>query len=75
MKNYRFSVIVEKDEDGYFASCNELQGCYTQGETYEDVIENIKDAIQLHIEDRIEAGDEIPQPQNVSLTLMDVMVN
>lgn len=74
MKNYRFSVIVEKDEDGYFASCNELQGCYTQGETYEEVIENIKDAISLHVEDRIESGEEIPQPENVSLTLMDLAV-
>ncbi len=35
MNNYRFSIIIEKDADGYFASCNELQGCYTQGETYE----------------------------------------
>jgi predicted RNase H-like HicB family nuclease len=37
MKNYRFSVIIEKDQDGYFASCPEFQGCYTQGETYEEV--------------------------------------
>jgi predicted RNase H-like HicB family nuclease len=74
MKNYRFSVIVEKDEDGYFAACNELQGCNTQGETYEEVIENIKDAISLHVEDRIESGEEIPQPQAVSLTLMDLAV-
>ena len=74
MKNYRFSVIIEKDKDGYFASCNELQGCYTQGETYEEVIENIKDAIQLHVEDRIESGEEISQPQTVSLTLMDLAV-
>lgn len=74
MKNYRFSVIVEKDEDGYFATCNELQGCYTQGETYEEAIENIKDAISLHVEDRIESGEEIPQPQAVSLTLMDLAV-
>jgi predicted RNase H-like HicB family nuclease len=74
MKNYRFSVIVEKDEDGYFASCNELQGCYTQGETYEEAIENIKDAISLHVEDRIASGEEIPQPQAVSLTLMDLAV-
>lgn len=72
MKNYRFSIIVEKDSDGYFASCNELQGCYTQGETYEEVLENIKDAIFLHVEDRLEAGEEIPQPQSVSLTLMDI---
>ncbi len=74
MKNYRFSVIVEKDDDGYFASCNELQGCYTQGETYEEVIANIKDAISLHVEDRVESGEEISQPQTVSLTLMDLAV-
>ena len=52
MSNYRFSVIIEKDDDGYFASCHELQGCYTQGDTYEDAVRNIKDAITLHVEDR-----------------------
>ncbi len=52
-------MVVEKDREGYFASCPELQGCYTQGETYEKVLENIKDAIRLHVEDRLEAGDEI----------------
>ena len=75
MKNYRFSVIVERDDDaGYFASCNEFQGCYTQGEIYEEVIDNIKDAILLHVEDRLESGDEIPQPQGVSLMHMDLAV-
>jgi predicted RNase H-like HicB family nuclease len=74
MTNYRFWVIIENDEDGYFASCNELQGCHTQGETYEEAMENIKDAISLHVEDRIESGEEIPQPQSVSLTLMDLAV-
>lgn len=74
MRNYRFSVIVEKDEDGYFASCNELQGCYTQGETYEEVIENIRDAIALHVEDRVESGEEISQPQAVSMTMMELAV-
>ena len=74
MTNYRFSVIVEKDDDGYFAKCNELQGCYTQGDTYEEVIDNIKDAISLHVEDRVESGEEIPQPKNVSLTMMELAV-
>ena len=72
MKNYRFSVVVEKDSEGYFASCPELQGCYTQGETYEKVLENIKDAIRLHVEDRLEAGEEIPQPESVTLTSLEV---
>lgn len=46
-------VVIEKDADGYFAYCPSLQGCYTQGDTYEEVIKNIKDAIRLHIEDRL----------------------
>ncbi len=53
MKNYRVTVVVEKDEDGYFAYCPDLQGCYTQGETYEEAMANIRDAIKLHIEDRM----------------------
>jgi predicted RNase H-like HicB family nuclease len=74
MSVYKFSVIVERDSNGYFAFCPELQGCYTQGDTYEEVMENIKDAIRLHIEDRIESGEDIPQAESVSLTLMEVAV-
>ena len=59
MSTYKFSVVVEKDRDGYFASCPELQGCYTQGDSYEEVMENIRDAIKLHVEDRIESGEDI----------------
>lgn len=74
MGAYRFSVIVEKDRDGYYAFCPELQGCYTQGETYEEVLDNIRDAIHLHVEDRITAGEEIPQPESISLTSLEVSV-
>ncbi len=59
MAAYRFSVIIEKDSGGYFAFCPELQGCYTQGDTYEAVLENAKDVIRLHIEDRIASGELI----------------
>ncbi len=74
MSVYRFSVVIEKNKEGYFAFCPELQGCYTQGDTYEEVLENIKDAIRLHIENRIESGEEIPQAESVSLTMMEVAV-
>ncbi|MBN1384503.1 MAG: type II toxin-antitoxin system HicB family antitoxin [Elusimicrobia bacterium] len=74
MKNYRFSIIIEEDSEGYFASCPELQGCYTQGDTYEEVIKNIRDAIRLHLEDRIKCGEEIPQSESVSLTTLEVAV-
>ncbi|WP_295101296.1 type II toxin-antitoxin system HicB family antitoxin [uncultured Candidatus Kuenenia sp.] len=74
MVTYKFSVIIEKDSDGYFAFCPESQGCYTQGNTYNEVLENIKDAIRVHIEDRIASGEDIQQSDSVSLTLMEVSV-
>ena len=45
-------VVVEKDADGCFVYCPPLQGCYTQGDTYEEAVDNIRDAIQLHVADR-----------------------
>ena len=61
MPDYKFTVVVERDEDGlYVASVPLLQGCYTQGETYEEAMTNIKDAIKLHIEARKALGEEVP---------------
>ena len=55
------------------ASCPPLQGCYSQGDTYEEAVENIKDAIKLHIEDRLSEGEEIPQV-SVSLSTVEIAV-
>lgn len=50
LKKYNLQVIIEQDEDGYYiAECPALQGCYTQGETFEEAIENIKDVIAMCI--------------------------
>ena len=61
MTRYTFPVVIEKDEDGYFAYCPTLQGCYTQGDTYEEALANIRDAIQLHLTDRF--IEEMPRSQ------------
>ena len=74
MGKYRVSVIVEKDKDGYYAFSPDLQGCYTQGDTFEEVISNIKDAVRLHIEDRLDSGEEIVLPETVSLTALEIAV-
>lgn len=65
MKSYIFKVVIEEDqfEDGrkaYHAFCPALKGCHTWGHTYEEALANIKDAIELYVEDLIEAGEEIP---------------
>ena len=60
MSVYRYNVIIEQDEDGLFvASCPALQGCYTQGGTYAEALENIKAAIRLHIDARRQLGEPV----------------
>ena len=74
MKRYLMEVVVEKDKDGYFAYCPLLQGCYTQGDTYEEAIENIKDAIKLHLEDREKNKQVMPNAEAISVTTLEVSV-
>jgi len=74
MRTYKLSVVIEKDSDGYFAYCPELQGCYTQGDTYEEVLEKVKDAMKLHIQDKIASGEEIPRIELINLTSVEVTV-
>jgi predicted RNase H-like HicB family nuclease len=59
MKIQNFSVIIEQDNKGFVAECLDLQGCYTQGKTYEEVVKNIKDAIKLHLTDRIAKKEKL----------------
>ncbi len=67
MTEYRFTVVIEKDEDGRFvAICPALQGCYTEGETEEEARELIKDAIRLHVEHRLESGEPIFQEVGIA---------
>ena len=47
---YKVNVIIEKDEYGYYAYCPELEGCQTQGDSLEEVLSNIKEAIKLYLE-------------------------
>ena len=44
------NVIIEKDQDGYFARILELEGCVSQGNTYEEALINIKEAGELYLE-------------------------
>jgi len=74
MQHPTLPTIVESDEGGHFVTCPAPQGCYRQGETYEEAIANIKDAIRLHVEDRLADGEEISQPVSVSLSTVEFAV-
>ena len=47
---YKVSVIIEKDEHGYYAFCPQLDGCHTQGDTLEETMKNIREAVDLYLE-------------------------
>jgi len=46
----KVSIVIEKDDFGFYAYCPELKGCHTQGETLDEAMQNIKEAITLYIE-------------------------
>ena len=74
MNTYHFAGVIEKDDDGYYAYCPELQGCYTSGDTFEEAYANLMDAVKLHVEDRVACGEEIRMPQSINLTSIEVAV-
>jgi predicted RNase H-like HicB family nuclease len=49
------SVIIEKDEHGFYAWCPELKGCQSQGDSLEEAMANVKEAIELSTSRRCRA--------------------
>ena len=44
-----YKVVLQKSEEGFSVSCPALPGCWSQGETEDEAIENIKDAIEDYL--------------------------
>lgn len=56
-----YTVVLEQEADGGFVvSVPALPGCVSQGDSRAEALANIREAIQLYIEDCIEAGDPVP---------------
>ena len=71
-KVYTFTVVIEKDEDGYFAYVPQLQGCHTDGDTYEEAMANIREATQAYLESLMQHGEEIPNEKDTMISLNKV---
>jgi antitoxin HicB len=76
MNVYDFKVLLEPDEEagGYVVSCPALPGCYTQGETIEEALENIKEAILLCLEDMQAQGLPIPDMSGILISSVAVAI-
>ena len=56
-----FTVIIHSaEEGGFWVEVPTLPGCFSQGETFEEAMENIREAIELHLEGVREDGSELP---------------
>jgi predicted RNase H-like HicB family nuclease len=57
----RYTVILEQESDGgYVASVPALPGCVSQGDNRDEAMANIREAIELYVEDCRETGDPVP---------------
>lgn len=54
-------ILIPDETGGYVVEVPSLPGCYSQGETEEEALANIREAITLHIEDMIDAGESVPE--------------
>ena len=68
-KVHNFTVLIEKDEDGvYVGSVPSIRGCHTQGRTIDELLKNIKEAIELCLEEE----DEIPEEHFIGIQQVQV---
>ena len=69
--SYKFNVLLQKDEHGYFAFCPELKGCHSQGDTFEEAQNNIREAIELYVESmsKEEIVELLPSKQIITTTM------
>ena len=56
----KFAVVIEKAESNYSAFVPDLPGCIATGSTLEEVENQIREAIEFHIEGMRQDGEEIP---------------
>ena len=63
MATMDFKVVLEPDpEGGYVVHCPSLPGCYSQGATIDEAMANVREAIELCIEDMRAHGELLPDP-------------
>jgi predicted RNase H-like HicB family nuclease len=72
--SYKVSIVIEKDEHGYYAYSPELEGCQSQGDSLEEATANIKEAIELYLETL--SKDEIKEylSKEILTTTLEVQV-
>ena len=65
-------VLVPQPEGGFFVECPSLPGCYSQGDSVQEALDNIREAIQLVIEDIQTSGEAVPEGSQPLITQVQI---
>ena len=58
----KYTVVLQRESDGGFSAyVPALPGCVSQGDSRDDALANIREAIDLYVEDCLESGDPVPE--------------
>jgi predicted RNase H-like HicB family nuclease len=71
----KVSVVIEKDSFGYYAYSPELEGCQTQGDSLEEAMANIKEAIELCMETLSDKERQAALSKEIITTALEVEVD
>ena len=72
--SYKVSIVIERDEHGYYVYCPELRGCQSQGDTQDEAMANIKEAIELYLETLDDKERRDLLSQEILTTTLEVQV-
>jgi predicted RNase H-like HicB family nuclease len=60
-----YLIVIGRTSTGYSGHCPDVPGCATVGKSVEEVVANMKKALELHFEGMVEDGDPLPKPGGV----------
>jgi antitoxin HicB len=73
MADYKFTAVIEPDEEGFHAFVPALPGCHSFGATVDEARANVAEAASLHIESLLEDGEPVPdEPEPFFITRLSI---
>jgi predicted RNase H-like HicB family nuclease len=67
----KYLVVIEKVQNNYPAFSPDVWGCAATGNTVEDTLFQIREALLIHIESMVSDGEDIPKPKGISQHLSE----
>jgi len=74
MAKYKYLVVIEQAQGNLSAYVPDVDGCVTTGQTIDEVLHNMQEALSLHLEGMLEDGDPIPPAIHIAANFVEVDV-